>query len=543
MADWSGSRVSNRRCFECDVLANSGTHGEPAGRDGHNNAANRNAFICAVWIMVRPTLDERAKTRTRQRAAFDLDVASSQTNFEQLIMKNQKSPSNHRHALQFAGLLSALVVLAGCETARRIVWSPDGSRAAVLAGQGLYLADSAGNLSGLLVSNATDAAWFSDSQRLAFVRSDTYTNWTDLAAVLPSETQQAVQKLADVLLTRIQSGTPQDKLNEGLNPEQRQMFDAGLLYLSDKHGTELRKAITDKTNEVQKAELMCLQLARVSGDSVELGKVLVRELAGMVGTRISPDGKFIAYAAGADSVLHLSVVPVDGAQPARTVDKRGSGYMDWSPDARSLVYIKAVDENSEDALIGSLGRRLIVSEAGSIELTNNFEDFAGLMFDGLGRVRCLQDGRILFSSTEIQLPATAKDMPQRQQLFALDPERQATITPLIPRGVQESVPANLGYFEVSPDEKQIVVGGDKSQVVIFTLASGDVTVVQPDIGGDLKILPSWRSTNQVSYGALSEPDKEGKRKAEVALWQPGQTNIVNLLSTNWPAAIRKGWLD
>lgn len=456
-------------------------------------------------------------------------------------MKKQTSPKNRRTAWRLAAsLLSVFVILVGCVTARRIVWSPDGSRAAVLTEQGLYLSDSAGNLSGLLVSNVTDAAWFSDSQRLALVREESYTNWNDLDSMLPPETQQAVRNLADVLLPRIQSGSSKDKLNDGLDAEKSQLVDAALLYLCGKHEMEVRKVMDYKTNEVQKSELMCLQLARVNGASIELGKVLVRELAAMGGTRISPDGKFIAYAAGANSILHLSIVSADGAQPARMVDKHVSGYPDWSPDGKFLVYIKAVDEDSENALVGSLGRRSVVNGAGAIELTNNFEDYAGLMFDGLGRVRCLRDGRILFSSTEIQLPATAKDMPQRQQLFALDPERQATITPLIPRGVQESLPANLGYFEVSPDEKQIVVGGDKSQVVVFTLASGDVTVVQPDVGGELNTLPSWRSTNQVCYAALSEPDKEGKRKAEVALWQPGQTN---LLSTNWPAAIRKGWLD
>ena len=136
------------------------------------------------------------------------------------------------------------------------------------------------------------------------------------------------------------------------------------------------------------------------------------------------------------------------------------------------------------------------------------------------------------------MPVTTNDLPQRQQLFALDPERQSTLTRLVPRGSEEQLPENLSDFEVSPDGKRVVVGGSKSQVAVLTLASGNVEVVQPGGDTDLKSIPCWRSATELCYVAV--PTGSTNQPSEVALWQNGK---IRILSGHWPERVRKGLLE
>jgi hypothetical protein len=186
-----------------------------------------------------------------------------------------------------------------------------------------------------------------------------------------------------------------------------------------------------------------------------------------------------------------------------------------------------------------LTRRRVLNERGQVEIQNAKDDLAGLLFNDQARVRCLRDGRILFASEEWRLPVTTNDLPQRQQLFALDPERQSTLTPLVPRGTQEMLPAGLSYFEVSPDEKRVAVGGDKSRVAVFTLASGNVELLQDATDTDLKSIPCWRSASELCFIAIQSANTN-QHKAEVALWQNGKTRFI---SRTWPEPARKGLLE
>src|SRR5205814_1308689 len=59
------------------------------------------------------------------------------------------------------------------------------------------------------------------------------------------------------------------------------------------------------------------------------------------------------------------------------------------------------------------------------------EDLAGLIFQEFHRIKCMRDGRILFSAAEVHLPSTAKDMPGRLSIFAVDPARQAVASRIV----------------------------------------------------------------------------------------------------------------
>ncbi len=452
---------------------------------------------------------------------------------------------NMRRSLKLL-LFSAVLVLAGCFATERIVWSPDGKRAAVLAEDGLYLCDPAGKLSGPFLSNVAAVAWFADSQRLAIAQNVTFTNWSTLAAALPADTRDALRREAAELLKKFQTDGAGDYLKGEAEPTKHPKSAALLLCLRDEQGEAVRNALKADASKLQQLEtvLCTLMVARVSEDHVEPGPVLARDFGMIWNIRIAPGGAAIAgtFIPGdiEKAPPRLVVLGSGGPEPMRNVDDAVALYPDWSPDGKSLVYIRAANTNSsEDVVLASLTRRRVVNERGQIEVAKEREDLAGLVFNNEARVRCLRDGRILFASEEWRLPATTADLPQRQQLFALDPERQATLTPLVPLSTRETLPQGLSYFEVSPDEKRVAFAADKSVVAVFTLADGKVDVVQEDKGSDLKMLPTWRSATELCYVAVHAVGTNETR-SEIALWQKGKTNV---LSRDWPENVRKGLLE
>ena len=131
---------------------------------------------------------------------------------------------------------------------------------------------------------------------------------------------------------------------------------------------------------------------------------------------------------------------------------------------------------------------------------------AGLLYAPLNaKVRCLADGRILFASTEVTLPAATRDMPQRWSLFSLDPSKRATVSRVLARQSEIDLPDMAYLFEVSPDETRAAVVGDKGRVAVVTLATGDVRMVQPmesaseGHGLKFKTVPKWRSNEELCF--------------------------------------------
>lgn len=433
-------------------------------------------------------------------------------------------------------LVSTLfLVLAGCVT-QRIVWSPDGKQAAVLTDEGLYLCDADGTISGLLLPDVVTVAWFKDSRRLAVDRSQSCTNWHGLAAVLNPQSQENIRRAATELLAKLQKGN-RDQVLEAEHRSEEKPFFARLLYLRDEGGDAALKLLEGaKELKDLKVDVSTLAVAQVSNGVLDVGPILTAEIGAIVEIRISPNSAALAYTAEDG----LSVVAVGGGEPPRLVAGMAADYPDWSPDGNSLVYITTTTTNSTDDIkLGVLTRRRVLNERGQVEIQSAKDDLAGLLFNEQARVRCLRDGRILFASEEWRLPVTTNDLPQRQQLFALDPERQSTLTPLVPRGTQEMLPPSLSSFEVSPDEKRVAVGGDKSSVAVFTLASGNVELVQDATGTDLKSIPCWRSATELCYIAI-QSSNTNQPKAEVALWENGKTRVI---SRTWPAQARKGLLE
>ena len=243
--------------------------------------------------------------------------------------------------------------------------------------------------------------------------------------------------------------------------------------------------------------------------------------------------------------MGLLVAPCDGSTAPAVVSKRAAAYPDWSPDGRVLVYFEAAGTSAgdDDLRLGTLVRQEVVNAAGVLEPGEEPDPdyLAGGMFSSHARVRCLQDGRVLFNAAEFDLPFASEDLGgRREQLFAVDPAWQPVLVRLITRKGEEELPRQLSFFEVSPDERQVLFGTPEGDVHVLTLATGLVGEVQSaaqvrevqsadvTIPEQMQGAPVWREAGQFTY--VKRPSANKGRPAEVVLWN-GEQEVV--LSEEW----------
>ena len=454
------------------------------------------------------------------------------------------------------------LLMTGC-VARRIAWSPDGMHAAVFAGDGLHLCGPDGALSEMILPGNGLAEWFPDSHRLVVVSKALMTSWKDLQKVTSPEECQRVAQGGKTVLDEFKAGHSYPVAFNALTGLGDYEKGAVAVYLAEREGTKEQAGTNWDALQKMEAFVLQIRIGTLEEGKLAPGPPLINTLRDIKDIRVSPAGTAIAYTAEGDKKdeLQLLVMATDGSAPPQLVAKNTAYCSDWSVDGHSLVYVHAINEaaTGDQISIGSLTRRGILNAAGRIEIQTNADDLAGLLFDANNKVRCLSDGRIIFAAADLHLPCTSLDMPQQPQLFALDPERQAGVVPLIPRSVQGSLPAKLDYYETSPDGKRIAISGEKGAVVVLTLATGaldtvqaagkgdtttnngNVTMtvtrdtVQVARNGDTVSVPAWRSAGELCYVFTTNG-----QPAQVALWNNG-TNRV--LSANWPPEARKEFLD
>jgi hypothetical protein len=430
---------------------------------------------------------------------------------------------------------AGLLLAAGC-LQERVVWSPDGQHAAVIGKDGLYLCDADGRLGALLPGTVTAVAWRSDSTGVVIVRKREVKDWSEAARLLGPERAGRVEAAADAVWARLQQGAAWS----GLMQDPRIDKDLLQICVRDRQAANLRARLTPAEWEElagKSSQASELVLARLDGGKLVPGTRLYDGIGGVNSVRVSPNDEAVAFTAEMQpdkDDLQLLVAPTDGATPPVVVARNVSAYPD---------YFGSGEPGEGDIRLGFLARRRVLEADGRIQVADKPDYLVGALFNNLARVRCLRDGRILFNAMEISLPIAAEDFDdRREQLFALDPARQPTLVRLIPRKREEELPAQLSFFEVSPDERQIVFGSTKGEVCLLTLATGAVERIQTELKDSPTVAPTWRKAGEFTYVKRTEP-KAGaaaERKAEVVLRQ-GKNETV--LSQSWPDDVLKGVVE
>jgi hypothetical protein len=321
--------------------------------------------------------------------------------------------------------------------------------------------------------------------------------------------------------------------------------DAMKIYLHERYGDALRAKLNrGEWDDVasKKVEIHELVMARIDGEKIVTGTPLHEGLGEIREIRPSPGDKTIAFVTemtpAKDKGLRLMVVPVNASTPVAVADRVAS-YPDWTADGRSLVYVQASGTASgkDDLLLGVLVQSGVLDANSRINIATEQNYLAGWIFSDSSRVRCLQDGRILFNAAEVNLPMAAEEYgEQREQLFAVDLAHQPTLVRMIPRKKEQDLPQSLTFFEVSPDERQVLFGTFKGHVCLLTLATGEVQEIQAGVKDNLQGAPVWRKSGEFTYTRRTVTKDGGKpvREAEVIL-RSGKTEKV--LSQSWPDAM------
>jgi hypothetical protein len=463
-----------------------------------------------------------------------------------------------------AGVVCAVL---GC-VPRRLFWSPNGQHGAVIGEDGgLYLCSPAGKLSKQIAPDVGLVAWFPDSKRFIAVCSEEVSKWSAVEPVFSKARREAVIEQAGSLraeLLAYQGDWKQfePKAGRELTPGE---FPAMFIYLRDHDDGTLAKKLGDEWKELQKlnGKISRLQVFGVGDTGAVAGKVLHTSLDGPNDIRVSPDGNWAALTRQMSVALglgRLEVIPTGQEAPPIVVAEQVSDYPDWSADGTYLYYGMTqypayratsslypsgsgtqgrANDGDGDFTLGTLSRRKVIgADGGTLASLPRQEDLVGLMFWNQMKVRCLRDGRILFSSCDVKLPATTAEMPKNPNLFFIDPARQAMVTrvlPAEPAGPVEGL--GTGQFELSPDQQRVaVVGGGEKQVSIVTLATGKVETILPAENAEgLPSLPAWRAAEELALivppkNAWGSPERE-----ELVLYSlDGKQRCI---SRDWPAAV------
>lgn len=435
--------------------------------------------------------------------------------------------------------LSVFLLASGC-LEKRLVWAPDGSRAAVIGSDGLYLCDAEGNLSGLLASDIKLAAWMPDSHRLIVTRERETGDWSVIAPAL-GDMLQPIEAQADEMAQSVERGKPWSVVTLNLNDDRKKI---ATLCARARHGPMLQSKLSPSewselaSTKVKVTEML---LARIDGQQLALGAVLYAHCLAIEEVRPCRNAERVAWTQSSlvqKDDAELMVANLEERLRPTRVARRVSGYPDWDASGQALIYVEAApagDRAEDEVVLGVLTERKVVNDAGAIALSQERQYLAGVLFNALTHVRCLRDGRILFNATEMALPVAAADYggDQREQLFAIDPARQSTLVRLIPRKHELELPQALAFFEVSPDESQVVFGGLKNEVAVLTLATGDVTLIQDSSRTTFAGVPVWRAPGEITYVKRTDArhPKSAARPAEIILRRGDKETV---LSRAWP---------
>jgi hypothetical protein len=442
------------------------------------------------------------------------------------------------------------VFFAGCWK-DRLAWSPDGSRAAVIGKDGLRLCDADGRITPLLAPDVYRAAWFDDSRRLAVAGRREIKDYAALVAALGPERAKALGAKAEIVWQLWQNSAP-GELASGFEGDDD--LGAIVVYLREHHGAALRAKVAAKPNpenDLKELETMgatwhSLVVAQVNGDHLDLGPTLYEGLVEIHDIRPAPGQPAVAFVSrlelspSRDDGLRIYVARPGDAAPATLVASFTASSPDWTPDGRTLVYLKAASDNgtTDDLKLGALVEREVLDGTGRIRLAEKTRDLAGLIFQGQNRVRCLRDGRVLFDAAEFHLPLAGQDRPTREQLFAIDRTKEnAPLTALIVATERTKVPDILTPFEVSSDERQVLFNAG-ADVAVLTLATGAVERLALQVFNSTNEhnppQPVWRRAGELVYV------KMGDARQELVLRRPSGETV---LSRDWPDAVLKQLID
>jgi hypothetical protein len=492
--------------------------------------------------------------------------------------------SRFRQMVPRVATCALALLLAACNDPEEyILWSPDGELGLVRHAEKTAVINAAGSIIAepFAGSSAEDSiqaqAWMPDSRRVLALRAVKARSWDEYAPLLGPERAAAVIRAAYELLALIrtyqgdwsQFGANDPKIEEwtkrldfAAQYSATQTFSVAdpspwnmpIKYLSDRHAEEIAPLIeaTSTGKDEFQPPIQRLVIRGILPGDEPREQTLVQTADAISWAGPSPDGRSVAFVCNEPVRPALYVVAVDAESDPVRVDA-GVTQAAWSRDGKTLFYQKTTVPFAtlgEQAQLGTLTRRHVCDDSGVLLASPpDPEDLAGILFSNAqNRVACLPDGRVLFASCEVSLPATetARDIT----LFALRPGAPSAIERVVASAAQSKMPSRVDRFSVSPDGRFVALPGENGALAVLSLETGDVMPVQGAIANHKETdkyensfvvpAPVWRKSNELCYAVGAGEIVAGSRRAEVVLRPIGGT--PRAISQTWPDALTDAFL-
>jgi len=211
-------------------------------------------------------------------------------------------------------------------------------------------------------------------------------------------------------------------------------------------------------------------------------------------------------------------------------------YPDWTADSRSLVFMQRAIDSSHGHAGKLCQRRVFDDQDKPLKELMEKQELASTVFNEFSRVRCLKDGRVIFSSAELTVPSVPDSQSQRPMLFSVDP-RYFNLVKLIPERLRYSLGAQGECFAVSPDGLRRAILSECGLVHVLDIASGKFTQAQghelePNTYGRTVFMPEWRNDDEITFAAPATRLEGSKRVADVILYSLSRDKSANF-SEKW----------
>lgn len=454
-------------------------------------------------------------------------------------------------------IAATALLLGGCLPEEFIWWSPDGETAAVRASDGLRLVGTNGQLSEIVLpGEIQSAAWLPNGSGLVVSRSWKVNDWAAAEKLIPGEeaavTMQLARAVPELLKAGITaSGGSWDKLNDTflkpLGVAESQVLESAWSCALSLYREQIRAVVAGFANaaalesEILSSATNGIAIHEISLLSTRDGRragepqALVRSLRPLQDPVVSLRHPILAFRTG-EGVL--KAMTLDGQHSVVVAGEDVPGAARWSADGRALIHV--VMGKSDKA--GEIRSRTVVGGAGELlRDAPQAETLAMAAFAGAvpPRLSVLPDGRLLFASVPMTLPARAASIHPSAQFFLLDPAKPdaAPVAVAIREG---SLPDDLNAFSASPDGRFVaVVEGGSDVVAVLELATGKVRIVSPPHEGwKSRMVPAWRNSRELTFAAVSSAKAA---RPELILWRADAPERV--VSKDWPDSVVKPWLE
>lgn len=450
---------------------------------------------------------------------------------------------------------AAAILFTGCLPEEFIWWSPDGRTAAVRTSAGLRLADAEGQLSPVVLpGEIQSAAWLPDGTGLLVSRVLKAEDWTEAQAMIPPEEAAATMALARGLPELLKSGLIatggaweqfEDKFLKPLAVTLGESLEPAWFCAVHLHRDRILAALAGFTNtaalgaEIRSAQTNTLSIYELSllpmreGRPADEPRALVRSLHSLLTPIVSPRHPVVAYRTGDGGLVAM---PLEGGKPAVVAAERVA-WAAWAADGRALLHVTM----GESDFVGEIRISAVIGEEGRLLVGEPRAETLALMALPGGvrpRLGVLPDGRLLFASLPVTLPARVGSIQSGARFYLLDPTRpDAAPAPVeIKAG---SLPEDLSTFALSPDGRFVAVAeAGTDTVAVLELATGRVRVVSgSESGWKTRLVPAWRNTRELTFAAAPPP----ATRPELILWQADAP--ARVLSRDWPDEVVKTWLE